>query len=293
MSDASTLQFREAMKSERFEEAAEIAQRQLSHLENTSGQSTYEYFLALEDIATVDHALRDYPAAAKNLEQAVATLNRLTPSCADHRRNLARCLSRLGTLYLDLNKVHDAEAMLSQALTLARSIPTSPDLDTGTESFVLLRMADVCAKKKDWPGALQRILESLQHSRPHRSGHRGLYCDGLARLSRVYMRLGRLADAEKVIRRAMSWHLDYSVRESLDYAWLTSILGMILLKRGDLQGAAPLREEALTIVRNVRPADDFFVTKVESYFVIENEVPSAEGQTKDGESKRDATDVTR
>ncbi len=261
--------FTEAIIARRFNEAAEIARKKLRQLEKTSGTLTREFCLALLDVAIADRAQRKFADAAARLEQAVTTLKHMAPSSEQIRRDLTRCLGSLGEVYLHLNMDRDAEAVLLEAIALIPSMPLRPDIDTWIESLAFLRMADLCAKRQNWDGASQRLIESLRHSRPSRSGDRGLYCDGLAKLSQIYARQGRLVGAEKLIRRAILLHRDYHSRDSLDYVRFISILGRLLLKRGDHQAAESLREEALQIVRKLRPEDDLFVNRVESYFRIE------------------------
>jgi len=208
--------------------AVEVAR----HLGDRPGQAN-----ALNDRGGLRRLTDDYPAAARDLEEALGVYRDI-----GDRLGQANVLSELGMVRLLTGDPPGGIRDLEEALGLYRDIG-----DRLGRASALLNLADMRGLTGDFPGAARDLEEALGIFRDmdHPLGQ----ANTLSVLGGVRRRTGDHPGAARDLEKALSIHRDISNR--LGEANALRSLGIVRRETGDHPGAARDLEEALDIYRDI------------------------------------------
>ncbi len=213
------------------------------------------------------------------LELAKEALELVRMRSGESSEEYARHLHNVGYLHLLLDHDDEARQLIEQARTIVQSLP---EREQDGSAAILIGLAHLHSKLKDYAAAERLLIEAIRQ-RVHSFGWmHPRHAMALLQLARVYRCQKRYAVAEKVIRKALRIHestesIDSAtiVRydrnlikcDSPDYAVMLSFLGTLRHDQNDLNGARKCREDALAILRRIRPDGHFETERVKRKLV--------------------------
>jgi LuxR family transcriptional regulator, maltose regulon positive regulatory protein len=192
---------------------------------------------ALQDLGSVRRRTGDFPAAARDLEEALGIYRDL-----GDRLGQANALNCLGAVRNMTGDYPTAAVALAEALDIYRDVG-----DRGGEASTLRNLGAVQGLTCDFPAAVSTLEESLEIYRDlgDRLGQGGI----LNYLGIVRRLLGDYPAAAQAQEQALHIYRDLGDRHG--QANVLSFLGVVRQLTGDHQSAAPALAEALDIYREL------------------------------------------
>jgi tetratricopeptide (TPR) repeat protein len=191
---------------------------------------------ALNDLGDARQLTGDCPAAARDLEEALAIYRHL-----DDRLGQANALHNLGFLQLLMSDYPAAAQLLEQALGIYR------DIGDRLGQAGALRYLAVSLTSGDYLAAAQLLEQALGIYRD--IGDRFGQARTLSDLGDVWRLTGDYRAAAQALEQALGIHCD--IGDRLGQANALNILGQVWPKTGDYPAAAQLLEQALGIYRDI------------------------------------------
>jgi tetratricopeptide (TPR) repeat protein/transcriptional regulator with XRE-family HTH domain len=191
---------------------------------------------ALNDLGDARQLTGDCPAAARDLEEALAIYRHL-----DDRLGQANALHNLGFLQLLMSDYPAAAQLLEQALGIYR------DIGDRLGQAGALRYLAVSLTSGDYLAAAQLLEQALGIYRD--IGDRFGQARTLSDLGDVWRLTGDYRAAAQALEQALGIHCD--IGDRLGQANALNILGQVWPKTGDYPAAAQALEQALGIYRDI------------------------------------------
>ena len=202
------------------------------HLGDRLGQAN-----ALDDLAEVQLATGDYPAAVRALEQALGIYRDL-----GNRLGLANALNHLGVVRWLTSDSQGAARALEQALDIYRDLG-----DRLGQANALRDLGTVRRRTNDFPGAIQALEQALVIFRDTGDGLG--QASALSSLGIMRRQTGDLPAAAQAQEQALAICRD--IGDRLGEANVLYYLGDVRRRTGEYPAAAQALEQALGIYRDL------------------------------------------
>ncbi len=193
------------------------------------------------------HRLGQLEAGEEDYRAAVTLLE----ASGERGTNLSEGLAHLGSVLSEVDKLDEADAVLTRAFEIEREVygPNHMNLvDT------VHNLANVKLKRdlyEESLGMYQQLLDMYQVLAPDGHSDEAYFHNGKAS---VYREMNRLEDAETSARAALAALEPFFDDAHPNVIILQANLGEVLLRKGDPQAARPLLETAVTALQEKMPA---------------------------------------
>ena len=227
-----------------------LAQSQTARAEKEAdaAQQTTNFLIGLFRLADPSEARGSTVTAREIMDQAVV---RVDGELAKQPEIQARVLRTLGTVYTGLGLYREAQPLLNRSVAMARARPTADPLalsdDLNDLADLQTLQADYAAAEKAYREAITRVA-----SLPKDHGSGVTLANSLYGLGNVLRSEGHYAEAERSFRDALTLQRSLYGAKHGDIARTVEYLALTLDDDGDLKGALPLMESAVSMQRELR-----------------------------------------
>jgi len=243
--DSHWAECQELCKQGKLTQMVSRCQEVLSDARQKHGNVHASVAAALANLAYASYEIGDYGAVATCTKERLQIEQALH---GDESEPFIDCLVNLARMNLLSRRYADADTLLRRANKLVERLPKQQQSARGS---ILVHLALVHLARKKFDRAelyLQQAINLMlrQNDWP---GH----ILALERLSRVYQRQGKTPSALATVRKAIRLWRDTQETQSPDYASMLSWHGVLLAELGQLAEAKTSQQEAVEILKQVRP----------------------------------------
>jgi tetratricopeptide (TPR) repeat protein len=208
--------------------------------------------------ASLDRARALRRSRATQAEQAYRTAEVQASSQDDGGAALAVVQTALGGLYLDQGRYREAEAVLRPALAVQHANPHTPARDLALTLHCLAIACRDTARYLEAESLEIEAIGAVEHD-SHQFREGGDIAAYLNSLGRLYLELGRLAEAEKVFQKTLRISEEFTGKLPMCIAESLEGQAEVSLLHGDLSDARLTSLRALSVVESAFGSDDLEV----------------------------------
>ena len=242
-------------KQGRYEEAIPLANQALAIREKANGADHPNMATALNNLAALYQATRDFAKAEPLLQRALAFREKVNG--ADHP-NTATALNNLATLYKATGTYTKAEPLYQRALEIFEKVNGPDHLNTAATLSNLVALYQATGAYAKAEPLLQRALAIRE--KVNGADHPNT-ATALNKLAQLYQDTGAYAKAEPLYQRALAIFEKVNGPEHLDTAMALNNLATLHQALGAFAKAEPLLQRALTICEKVSGPDHLYTAK--------------------------------
>ena len=226
---------------------------------------------ALHDLANILKENGDFDVALGFAGEVLELVLVRSGECSEE---YAVHLHNVGYLHLLLDHLETAQQFFEHARNVVQSLPKTRQ--DGLRAM-LIGLTLLQIRRKDFSAAERLIIETIRQRVHYFGWMHPHHAMALCQLAVVYRCQKRFSVAEKVIRKALRIHentesvdpatyvrydADHTKCESPNHALMLSFLGTLRNDQNDIDGAHKCHEEALAILRRIRPDGHFEIEEV-------------------------------
>jgi tetratricopeptide (TPR) repeat protein len=221
----------------RYQEAEGAWQRALDIRRAVLGEQHLKVAESWNNLGAVQWQLGDYPAAATSFTKALEIYRKVA---GEEHPNTASTLNNLGRVELMRRNLPAAREHLERSLELTRK-RVAPDHDNLITPLNSLAMVEL--EQGAYADAEPLLLEALRIARAR---SHWMLDQALANCADLYVRMGRLPDAERYLAESgTALHAHYGATLPDSEAWREAVLGSIAGELASAQGRYPDAERNL------------------------------------------------
>ncbi len=239
------------IQSKRVERERDVATRErtIAEAERARAEAVSEFLV--ESFTRADPArARGDKVTAKEILDAGA--QRIADKLRDQPELQATLMDTIGTVYLGLGQLNQAQPLIEQALSIRRATFGDDSLDVGRSLYSLNR---VYGERGDLPKAEQLARASLALAEKHTGADSLQTALTLCQLGFIEHRQNNLAAAEQLFQRCLDIRIARLGKTHELVADPLDNLAVIAMDRKDFETAERLTREALAIDRQARQED--------------------------------------
>lgn len=257
----------------RFEDSDRTFTDAINSLSNGQSRESEAHALLLVDLGRLEMARSNPEQAKSHLESALRLMKRLR---GDHDPEVASILLDLANLHVWQSDFEKAEAIVRTATAIYANVPSEHPDRIMAESM----LAQIFLYRNDADAAGPLFERILAAQRYVYGSSNGAVADTLSSLGQVREKQGNFAEAESLMREALTIHKNAGSSEAHRVGYLQTLLGRVLTNRGKTLEAEVMLREALELYSATLPADHQYVASTE-YLLGEallsaNKFPDAE-----------------
>jgi CHAT domain-containing protein/Flp pilus assembly protein TadD len=238
----------------KYDDALNLAQRQLEIRRRLLGQEHLDVAVSLRSLGALLYLNRDYAGAEPVLQEALAMYRKLLGKEHPH---VASSLNNLAALLRSKGDCARAEPLHREALAMKRKLLGEEHPDVAAS---LNNLAALLWSKGDYAGAEPLCREALAMRRKLLGEEHPDVAASLNNLAVLLRWKGDYAGAEPLCREALAIRRKLLGEEHPDVANTLIGLAILLEMRGDYAGAEPLCREALAMERKLLGEEHAAVT---------------------------------
>lgn len=234
-------------KTGEYDKLAAVCKRRISVLRAKYGDGHIKVGLGLTELAYTYYEMQDYAKSLEALEEAEQMLELHYGRTS---RVFATCLIDQARLCIFLEQYNKADRLLIESTKVEAALPIEhQDL----RPSILINYS----KLQRHEGNLEEARQSLQDALEWVLGNlddKSYYIPRIQHhLGEVYWRQNDLQAAEVALRDSLNRYQKLLLSHDADYAMAISLLGIVLGDKGDKEEAISLHQDALSILKNIRP----------------------------------------